>query len=139
VEDEFRIEVDLDHVAHGHPLSERLRALDLDDEVEERLGGRVIVTRDGPKLFVYTASAEAAKEAEAVVRAVLAEDELTASVRRRRWNPVDRFWQDADEPVPEGEAATSDHLRRAAEEGVPHPLFVYLESFEPEFMRDLGV
>ena len=139
MEDEFRIEVDLDDVAHGHPLSERLRAVDLDDEVEQRLGERVIVTRDGPKLFVYTASAEAAKEAEGVVRTVLAEDDLTATVRRRRWNPVDRFWQDADEPVTEGEAATSDHLRRAAEEGVPHPLFVYLESFEPEFMRDLGV
>ena len=139
MEDEFRIEVDLDDVAHGHPFSERLRALDLDDEVEQRLGDRVIVTRDGPRLFVYTASAEAAREAEGVVRAVLAEDELTASVRRRRWNPVERFWQDADEPVPEGETATSDHLRRAAEEGVPHPLFVYLESFEPEFMRDLGV
>ena len=139
MEDEFRIEIDLDDVAHGHPLSERLRALDLDDEVERRLGERVIVTRDGPRLFVYTASAEAAREAERVVHTALADADLTASVRRRRWNPVERFWQDADEPVPEGEAATSDHLRRAAEEGVPHPLFVYLESFEPEFMRDLGV
>ena len=139
MEDEYRIEVDLDDVAHGHPLSERLRALDLDDEVEQRLGERVIVTRDGPKLFVYTASTEAAKEAEGVVRAALSEEGLTASLRRRRWNPVDRFWQDADEPVPEGEEASSDHLRRAREEGVPHPLFVYLESHEPEFMRDLGI
>lgn len=139
MEDEYRIEVDLDDVAHGHPLSERLRALDLDDEVAGRLGERVIVTRDGPKLFVYTGSSEAATEAEGVVRTALAEDGLTASVRRRRWNPVDRFWQDADEPVSEGEAATSDHLRRAVEEGVPHPLFVYLESYEPEFMRDLGI
>jgi hypothetical protein len=139
VEDEYRIEVDLDDVAHGHPLSERLRAHDLDDEVARRLGERVIVTRDGAKLFVYTASAEAAEEAERVVHSVLAAEELTASVRRRRWNPVERFWQDADEPVPEGETETSDHVRRAAEEGVPHPLFVFLESYEPEFMRDLGI
>lgn len=139
MEDEYRIEVDLDDVGHGHPLSERLRALDLDDEVEQRLGERVIVTRDGPKLFVYAASAEAARGAEQAVRMVLSEDELTASVRRRRWNPVDRFWQDADVPVPEGESATSDHVRRATGEGVPHPLFVYLESYEPGFMRDLGV
>ena len=137
--DEFRVEVDLNDPDHGFPLGERLRALDLDDEVQERLGENVIVTRDGAKLYVYTASGEAAREAERVVNEVLSEDELTAEVRRRRWNPINRFWQDADEPLPEGEEATIDYEVRAEEEGVPHPLFVFVERYEPEFMRDLGI
>src|SRR5918997_3283452 len=66
--DEFRVEVNLDDEAHGHPFSERLAALDLDDEVAERLGDRVIVTRDGARMFVYTQSREACAEAERVVR-----------------------------------------------------------------------
>ena len=138
--DEWRVEVQLDELTHGHPLGERLRALDLDDDVKERLGDRVIVTRDGPRLFVYTQSDDAAREAERVVRQVVGEEDLTADVRVRRWNPVDCFWQDADEPLTsEPETSPPDPAERAAQEGVPHPLFTFVESYEPEFMRDLGV
>jgi hypothetical protein len=138
--DEWRVEVQLDDPEHGFPLSERLRALDLDQEVEERLGGRVIVTRDGPRLFVYTQSDGAAREAERIVTEVVREDELTADVRVRRWNPVDRFWQDPDEPLTtEPETSPPDLAEEAEEEGVPHPLFTFIEGHEPRFMRDLGV
>ncbi len=102
--DEYRVEVDLDDEAHGHPFSERLAALDLNDEVAKRLGERVIVTRDGPKLFVYTETRGACTEAELVVREALTEDGLFAEVSSTRWNPVTRAWQDADAPfeAPEG-------------------------------------
>jgi hypothetical protein len=138
--DEWRVEVQLDDAEHGFPLSERLRALDLDDEVQERLGDRVIVTRDGPRLFVYTQSAEAAREAERIVGDVTAEDDLTVDMRVRRWNPVDRFWQDPDEPLTdEPETAPPDLAEEAEEEGVPHPLFTFVEGHQPRFMRDLGL
>jgi hypothetical protein len=138
--DEWRVEVQLDDSEHGFPLSERLRALDLDDEVEERLGDRVIVTRDGPRLFIYAQTDEAAREAERIVRQVLATDELTADVRVRRWNPVDRFWQDPDVPLTtEPETSPPDLEDEVSEEGVPHPLFTFIEGHEPRFMRDLGV
>ena len=83
--DEYRVEVDIHESVHGK-LSERLRSLDLDDEVQERLGDRVIVTRDGERLYVYAQSAQAAIEAERVVRDVLADEGIEAGVRRRRWN-----------------------------------------------------
>src|SRR5918996_5623608 len=121
--DEWRVEVQLDDPEHGFPLSERLRALDLDDEVSERLGDRVIVTRDGPRLFVYAQSPEAAREAERIVGEVAAADELTVDTRVRRWNPVDRFWQDPDEPLTsEPETSPPDLAEEVEEEGVPHPL-----------------
>lgn len=138
--DEWRVEVQLDDPEHGFPFSERLRALDFDDDVEARLGDRVIVSRDGPRLYVYTSTDGAAREAERVVNEVLAADERTADVRRRRWNAADNFWQDADEPLPAGaEATPPDEERRREAEGVRHPLFVFIEDHEPEFMRDLGV
>ena len=137
--DEFRVEIHLDDEAHGHPLSERLSSLDLDEEVERKLGDRVIVTRDGPRLFVYTESREASVEAERVVRETLLEDGLSADVQVRRWSPAAGEWQDPDAPV-EGETETHpDYAREAAEEKVPHPLFVYIEGHEPHFLRDLGV
>ena len=88
--DEYRVEVDLDDEAHGHPFSERLAALDLDDEVAAKLGDRVIVTRDGSKMFVYVQSREAVEEAERVVNETLLEDGLFAEVRSTRWDPGEK-------------------------------------------------
>jgi hypothetical protein len=137
--DEYRVEIDIHESVHGK-LSERLRTLDLDDEVQERLGDRVIVTRDGDHLYVYTQTAEAAAEAERVVRDVLTEEGLQADVRRRRWSPEERFWQDADEPLARADESTPpDPAERATSKDLPHPLFVYIEGHEPEFLRDLGV
>src|SRR5215213_3444886 len=67
----------------------------------------------------------------------VAEDEMTADVRRRRWNPAERFWQDADEPLAEPDVATPDPARHATNRDVPHPAFVFIERHEPEFLRDL--
>lgn len=137
-EDEYRVEVDIHEAVHGQ-LLERLRSLDLDDEVQKRLGDRVVVTRDGEKLFVYAQTPDALAEAERVVRQVLQEEGLDeADVRRRHWNPDERFWQDADEPLAPADADTpADPAKTATNKDLPHPLFVYLEGHQPEFLRDL--
>jgi len=138
-DDEYRLEIDIRESVHGR-LSERLRSLDLDDEVSARLGDRVIVTRDGEKLYVYTQTADAAKEAERVVGDVLGEEGIEGEVRRRRWNAAERFWQDADEPLAPGDDSTPpDPADTATNKDLPHPLFVYIEEHEPEFLRDLGL
>jgi hypothetical protein len=100
--DEWRVEIDLDDEGHGYTLGERLRAHDLDDEARERLGRRVIVTRDGPRLFLYATTEEAAREAERVARELLEADRLTAAVRVVRWSPADEEWVPADAPATEG-------------------------------------
>ena len=136
-DDEFRVEVDLHESLHGK-ISDRLRSLDLDDEVAERLGDRVIVTRDGERIYVYAQTAEAAKEAERVVKDVLADEGLAdAAVRRRRWNQALLFWQDADEPLGDQSEPVPDPADKATSRDLPHPLFVWIEDHEPEFLRDL--
>lgn len=142
-EDEFRVEVELDQPEHGISLGERLRALDLDDEARERLGSRVVVTRDGPHLFLYANTRESCAEAERVVRELLAQDGLTAVVRATRWHPVAREWKDADEPLPTSpeEIAAEERARAQHEEdeGLQAPGFVLLGSYKPAFLRDLGL
>jgi hypothetical protein len=135
--DEFRVEIDLHESLHGK-VSERLRSLDIDEEVAERLGDRVIVTRDGEKLVVYTETGDAAKEAERVVKEVLDEEGLAdAELRRRRWNQAQLFWQDADEPLGDQDEPIPDPAEKATSKDLPHPLFVWIEEHEPEFLRDL--
>jgi len=96
----FRVEVSFDDEEHGTSLRERLRAVDLDDQARERLGPAAMVSRDGPKLFVYTPSEAAAREAERVVRDLVSEDELAADFRVTRWHPIEEEWKDAGVPLP---------------------------------------
>jgi hypothetical protein len=109
--DEWRVEAELDDERHGSTLGEGLSARELDDEARERLGGRVIVTRDGSRVFLYSSGEAEAREAERVVRELVTENELTAEIRVTRWHPVEEAWRDADVPLP-----ASEEERRAERE-----------------------
>ncbi len=143
--EEFRVEVELDDDDHHLSLSERLRAVDLDDEARERLGSRVIVTRDGSHLFLYAQSEQSCAEAERVVRDLIAADELTATVRSTRWHPVEEAWKDISEPLPssseelEAEQRARDERLAGEDDGIKSPGFVLLGSYKPGFLRDLGL
>jgi hypothetical protein len=125
--DEWRVEVGLDDEQHGLKLGERLRSLDLDDEARQRLGDRVIVTRDGARMFLYTGSEEEAREAERVARELVAAESLRASVALTRWHPDEDAWKDASVPMPETEEQrTEEHERHEqAAEREPRTRWTY--------------
>ena len=118
MDDDFRVEVELDDEEHGYSTEERLRAADLDDEARRRLGSSVMVTRDGSRLFLYASTPEQAREAERVVRVLVDEDELSAVVQVTRWHPIEEEWKDADLPLPATSAEEDAEYaaREAAEE-----------------------
>ena len=132
--EEWRVEVDLGEEGHGLSLGERLRSLDLDDEAREKLGGDVIVTRDGSRIFLYASSQAAAGEAARVVEELLEEEGIEGSATVTHWDPGDHAWEDIS-------SAAAAH----AEEGHPEerapgvPFLVFLESHKPQIMRDLGL
>jgi hypothetical protein len=103
-DEDWRVEVELNDEQHGYSLSERMRALDLDDEARARLGRRVIVTRDGSKLFLYTTTEDEADEAARVVRELSTAEGLTAEIRTMRWHPVEAAWKDSSVPLPHTES-----------------------------------
>ena len=144
-EEEYRVEVELADEEHHLSLGERIRSLDLDDEARERLGSRVVVTRDGTQLFLYARNRASCEEADRVVREVIAEDGLTAEVRSTRWHPIEKAWKDASEPMPASSEAIRAEERAREErdaeedEGIPTPGFVLLRSYKPKFLRDLGL
>jgi len=113
--DEWRVEVELAEEPEGMPLSERVRSLDLDDEARERLPGPIIVTRDGPHLFLYTQNEAGARAAERVVGDLLAEHDLTGTVRVTRWHPVEEAWRDAAVPLPRTESEIEEERARLEE------------------------
>ncbi len=102
--EEWRVEVHLEDEGHGLTLGDRLKSLDLDDEARERLGERVVVTRDGARMFLYTESEETAHEAEKVVRELAVADELEAKMGITRWDADADEWVDPATPKPQSEA-----------------------------------
>jgi hypothetical protein len=107
-EDEWRVEVNLDDEEHGYSLGERFRSHDLDDEARQRLGRRAIVSRDGPRVFLYTGTEAQAREAERIARELVAADELTAEIDVTRWDPEVEQWRHA--AGDESGAAVEDEL-----------------------------
>jgi hypothetical protein len=116
---EWRVEVNLDDERHGYSLGERLRSHDLDDDARKRLGGGAIVTRDGPRLYVYATSEAGAREAERVLRELVDADRLTADIGVTVWDEERDAWLDH-----EGGDVVEDP--RADEEGPEY--FVLVES-----------
>jgi hypothetical protein len=115
--DEWRVEVQLEDEGHGLTLGDRLRSLDLDDEARKRLGDRVIVTRDGSRLFLYTGSEATAQEAERVARELAGDDKLEAKTHITRWHPDEEEWVDPSVPMPQSEAQrAAEHREHEAHE-----------------------
>lgn len=114
-EDEWRVEIDLDDEAHGFGLGERFRAHDLDDEARKRLGDRIVVTRDGPRVFLYAGDEAGAHQAELVARELIAADDLSADITVTRWHPLEEAWKDAAVPLPRNEEEQEEELDRREE------------------------
>jgi len=129
--DEYRVEVELKDAEHELTFWERLRSLDLDDHARKRLGGRVTITRDGSQMFMYASTEQDAREAEKTMRELVADDDLEADYTLARWNAETQEWDGPDgNPAP----AKGDEPV-----GIPTPQFELLETYKPEFLRDLGL
>jgi hypothetical protein len=115
--DDWRLTVDFDDEGDGTQLVEWLAARRLEDEERERLRGRLVVSRDGPRVFLYADAEEPAQDAEGILRAHLSSEELEARVALERWHPVEQAWKDAAEPLPETEAEIlAEHERQQERE-----------------------
>ena len=126
--DDWRLSIELEEHGLAHGLTEDLGAGELDHDLEESFGDRVIVTHDGPHVFLYAATREQADEAEKAVRS-LAETKNwnLATVVLEHWHPTELEWEDPDKPLPgtevekesEHEALIEEERTDAAERGYP--------------------
>jgi hypothetical protein len=111
--DDYRVVVEFEDEGHGLHLGQRLAEREFERDVRDQLGDGVLVTRDGPHVFLYTGTREQATAAAKTVQEVLDEDQLRATVSPvYRWHPVEERWEDALEPMPAtGEEAEAEHER----------------------------
>jgi hypothetical protein len=111
--DDFRIVVEFEEEAHGLNFGRRLGERQFEREVREQLGDGVLVTRDGPHVFLYTSTPDQAEAARNAVQQMLAEDQIRATVSPvLRWHPAEERWEDASNPLPRaGDETEAEHER----------------------------
>jgi len=104
VADDWRVTVDFDDEADGTDLVEWLQAARFEAAERGRFGDRVIVSRDGARVYLYADSEERAREAQIRVEERLSEAGRATRLSLARWHPVEQEWEDAAVPLPQTEA-----------------------------------
>jgi hypothetical protein len=103
--------------AHVQRAAELLYEHQVTDDVRRRLGNRIVVSEDRGELFLYAGSEDAAREAEHLVRDVLAQHQMDADLALSRWHPAEEQWEGAGDPLPDtADQRHAEHERLIAEE-----------------------
>jgi len=104
-DNDWRVTVRLHSGDQAGKAVEHLNAHRVEDEVHERLGGRVVVGADGGNdLFLYTHTRDAAAAAQQSVGALLSGHGIGADYTVERWHPIAEEWERADVPLPSSPA-----------------------------------
>ncbi len=126
--DDWRLSIEFSEHGFAHGMTEDLAAGELDHDLEESFGDRVIVTHDGPHVFLYAASREQTEEAEKAMRSLAEKNNWhIAASTLERWHPTELEWQDPDRPLPaneeeqrsEHEVLIEEERQEAVERGYP--------------------
>ena len=103
--DDWRIEVGFDEAGHIESLVDRLEAGKLEHELSNAFHDRVIVSREGDKVFLYAGAREQAEAARDQVLALAQKHAWKLDVDLEHWHPVAEEWEDPAVPLPSGDAA----------------------------------
>jgi hypothetical protein len=116
-DDDWRVTVTLHDEAHVGRVLESVREHEVEDDVRRQLGRRVAVSAEGPTIFLYAGTENAAREADQVVRQLTAQRGVAADFAIDRWHPLEEEWENADVPMPQtaGQRA-AEHQRLEEDE-----------------------
>lgn len=114
--DDWRVTATFSEDGAGRVL-ERLREHVVAGETRDRLGSHVAVSAGGDNIFLYADTAEAAHEAEDIVRELVTGEGLSAIIKLDRWHELAEEWEDATLPLPQTDAERAvEHEHREQEE-----------------------
>jgi hypothetical protein len=101
VSDDFRVTVDLVDDGGVADFVDEMQSIEVEQEVAEKLGNRVIVSHDADNLFFYTDTEDGAREVETLVKPLLDQHGLgDSTIRILRWHPIEEDWLDVSAPMP---------------------------------------
>jgi hypothetical protein len=98
--EDWRVTIEIED-GSGQGVGAKLTETELEEEARNELGDAVAVSADGPNVFLYADTREAAERARDLVAGLLEHESMTATFSLDRWHPLAGEWKPADEPLPE--------------------------------------
>ncbi|HEX3609905.1 MAG TPA: hypothetical protein VHU14_09615 [Solirubrobacterales bacterium] len=103
--DDWRLQVDFHDPGHARPLVGELTARELVHDLSDAFHDRVIVSRDGARVFLYAGSREQAERSRELILSLAEQHGWKADVDLKHWHPAAEDWEDPDKPLPATDAA----------------------------------
>jgi hypothetical protein len=111
--DDFRIKVEFEDEGSILHFGRSLQEREFENEVREHLGDGVIVSRDGPEVYLYASPPEQACAAECrCARGARAAGLRREGLTRRAVAPHQERWEAASEPLPQSPAEVATEQAR---------------------------
>jgi hypothetical protein len=115
--DDWRLQIEFHEEQHVRQLLERLDARELEHDLSDAFHDRVIVSRDGDRVFLYAGTREQAESAGKLVDRLAGEHGWSIDAELKHWHPTAEEWEDPDLPLPDGDAAKAvEHAELIAAE-----------------------
>jgi hypothetical protein len=113
MEDDWRLQIDLDDEGVAGNLADHMRSAELEHELATDHGKRVIVSHEGETIYLYAGERDQLDLAQAAIQKHLDAKGWKGELELRHWHPVAEDWEDPDaaEPTTAAEkAAEREHL-----------------------------
>ena len=98
--DDWRLQIDLDDAGVSGQISDHLRAAELEHDLETAFDQRVIVSHEGERIFLYAGDRDQLDRAQRVVQGQLDQKGWDARFDLRHWHEVAEDWEDPDAAEP---------------------------------------
>jgi hypothetical protein len=105
--DEWRLQIEVADEGHIASVVRRLDTQELEDELSDAFADRVILSREGARIYAYTETREQAEAVQERVVKLDREHSWAASTELRHWHPVAESWEEPEVPLPESDAAVA--------------------------------
>jgi hypothetical protein len=103
--DEWRLQIDVQDASDGAALTEQLAAAEAEHELSLAFHDRVIVSRDGARTFAYAGTREQAERAGDFIAKLAEQRGWSAVTELKHWHPLAERWEEPDLPLPADDAA----------------------------------
>jgi hypothetical protein len=115
MKDDWRIRVEFEEHGLVSELTDRLEARELEHDLSTAFHDRVVVTHDGPEVFLYAGTREQAERSQSLIRSLAQEHGWKVEDELKRWHADAEDWEDPDGPLPADDAARHAERERLME------------------------
>jgi hypothetical protein len=98
--DDWRLQIDLDDAGVSGQINDHLRAAELEHDLETAFDQRVIVSHEGERIFLYAGDRDQLDRAQRVVQGQLDQKGWDAKFDLRHWHEIAEDWEDPDASEP---------------------------------------